>query len=186
MARVPPSALIVPWEQLITFSARSLTVEECLSVVRKGSCLREFRYWSVQGTQITSGPPVSHPGLISLKLSGWRSGGIIPFLALPNLQRLLLRGLSVLPDDVVPLPFIPSSSLHTFIFGDETPVVTLPWLRVMEHLTSLEFENPFWVYKDDFFHALSREHDPASSQNSKISRFQTVGRSRSASASWMR
>ncbi|KAJ7277275.1 hypothetical protein C8J57DRAFT_1581647 [Mycena rebaudengoi] len=153
MACVPPSALILPWEQLTTFSAEALTVGECLSVVRKAPCLREFTYWGAFETQAE--PPVSHPGLVSLKLSGWGSGGIIPLLALPNLEKLQLDYLSALSDDAIPLPFISSSSLHTFRFGHDTPLA-LPWLRVMEHLTSLEVGNLLWEYKEDFFRALDQ------------------------------
>jgi hypothetical protein len=157
---VPPSAFAVSWEQLTTLYVQSLDVEECLSVLRLAPSLREFRYYGGAEAQTTPGPPFPHPGLISLDISRPSSGGIIPFLALPNLQRLELRGLSVLSDAAVPLPFISSSSLHTFILSDESPMVTLPWLRVMEHLTSLELGNPLWVYKEDLFHALDRAHEP--------------------------
>jgi hypothetical protein len=75
------------------------------------------------------------------------------------LEKLQLDYLSALPDDAIPLPFISSSALHTLRFGHDTPM-TLPWLRVMEHLTSLEVGNPLWEYKEDFFHALDRAHEP--------------------------
>jgi hypothetical protein len=88
-------------------------------------CLREFRYNGDYETQTTPGPPFPHPGLISLEITGPAGGGINPFLVLPNLQRLQLHNLSALPDDAIPLQFISSSSLHTFIFGYDTPV-TLP------------------------------------------------------------
>ncbi|KAJ7277208.1 hypothetical protein C8J57DRAFT_1581494 [Mycena rebaudengoi] len=161
LGSVPPSALTVPWEQLTTFSARFVELEECLGVLRKAHCLSELSLWDVEETQATSGPPFSHPGLISLKLSGRsRSRGIIRLLALPNLQRLQLRELSAFPDDTIPLQFISSSSLHTFAFGHNTPMVTLPWLRVMEHLTSLELGDPLWVHKEDLVRALDRAHEP--------------------------
>ncbi|KAJ7277282.1 hypothetical protein C8J57DRAFT_1713702 [Mycena rebaudengoi] len=160
LAYVPPSALILPWEQLTTFSAEILSVEQCLSVVCKAPSLRELTYRNLYGTETTPGPSVSYPGLVSLKLTGWRSRDIIPFLALPNLQRLELSALSALPDDAVPLPLISSSSLHTLVLGRDTHMVTLPWLRVMEHLTSLELGTPLWAYKEDFFRALDRAHEP--------------------------
>ncbi|KAJ7210285.1 hypothetical protein C8J57DRAFT_1733637 [Mycena rebaudengoi] len=163
LAYTPPSALIVPWEQLTTFCADILSVEECLSVVCKAPSLRELvyrAYRNLYDTKTTPGPSVSYPGLASLKLIGWCSRDIIPFLALPNLQRLELSTLSALPDDAVPLPLISSSSLHTFVLGPDTQMVTLPWFRVMEHLTSLELGNPRWAYKDAFFRALDRVHEP--------------------------
>ncbi|KAJ7261570.1 hypothetical protein C8J57DRAFT_1232426 [Mycena rebaudengoi] len=122
---VPPAASTLPWEQLTTLYAQSLDVEECLSVLRMAPCLREFRYNGDYETQTTPGPPFPHPGLISLEITGPAGGGINPFLVLPNLQRLQLHNLSALPDDAIPLQFISSSSLHTFIFGYDTPV-TLP------------------------------------------------------------
>ncbi|KAJ7277210.1 hypothetical protein C8J57DRAFT_1713663 [Mycena rebaudengoi] len=161
---VTPAALTLPWEQLTTFSAQNLGVEECLSVLRMAPCLREFHYYGEYETQTTPAPPFSHPGLISLYLSGRRTRGIIPFLTLPNLERLHLERLqlgylAVLPHHPIPLQFISSPSLHTFIFGHNTPV-TLQWLRVMEHLTSLELGDRLWAYKEDLFHALDRAHEP--------------------------
>ncbi|KAJ7233537.1 hypothetical protein C8J57DRAFT_1729415 [Mycena rebaudengoi] len=157
---VPPSALTVPWEQLTTFSASSVELEECLSVLRKAHCLTELSLWDAEETQATSGSSFSYPGLISLKLCGWCSRCIIPFLALPSLQRLELRGLSALPGDTIPLQSISSSSLHMFAFGHNTPMVTLRWLRVMEHLTSLELGDRLWAYKEDLVRALDRAHEP--------------------------
>ncbi|KAJ7206195.1 hypothetical protein C8J57DRAFT_357509 [Mycena rebaudengoi] len=115
---------------------------------------------SIHASDPEYGIPRTKAGLVSLKLIGRCSRGIIPFLALPNLQTLQLCGLSALPDDAVPLPLISSSSLHTFVLDRDTHMVTLPWLRIMEHLTSLELGYPFWAYKEDFFRALDRAHEP--------------------------
>ncbi|KAJ7277351.1 hypothetical protein C8J57DRAFT_1581802 [Mycena rebaudengoi] len=157
---VSPSILTLCWEQLTTFSTSDVSLEDCLSVVRKVPCLREFELWGVDEAQATPGPPFLHPGLISLELRNPGSEGIIPLLALPKLQRLLLSHLSELPDDTLPLPLISSPSLDTFIFGFNTPMVTLAWLHVMEHLTSLELSSPLWAHKDGLCHALNRAHEP--------------------------
>ncbi|KAJ7277290.1 hypothetical protein C8J57DRAFT_1504116 [Mycena rebaudengoi] len=61
---------------------------------------------------------------------------------------------------IIPIPLLSSKSLRSFIFGESTPMVSLLWIRHMEHLTTLELASPEWRHRDELFRALNRAHEP--------------------------
>jgi hypothetical protein len=77
------------------------------------------------------------------------------------LENLTMAKIPQCYDDAITLPLISSTSLQTFIFGDETPMVSLQWIRRMVYITSLEIYPPrlppFTMIT--FVHALNRANE---------------------------
>ncbi|KAJ7277506.1 hypothetical protein C8J57DRAFT_1126825 [Mycena rebaudengoi] len=153
---VPPSLFTFPWSQLTKFVGIGIDVAECLSMLRKGSSLREVEFG--RGDDSPSEPPLLHPSLLSLTL--WQTPLIIHFLRLPALNTLHMRDIPELLDDTVVLPFLASIALRTFTFGENTPTVSLHWLHRMQQLTTLELCTSLWAHKDELLLALNRANEP--------------------------
>jgi hypothetical protein len=59
---------------------------------------------------------------------------------------------------IIPLPLI--SSLRSFTFNNSAPMVSLQWIRHMEHLTTLELGSLEWPQGYQLFRALNRTYEP--------------------------
>ncbi|KAJ7277293.1 hypothetical protein C8J57DRAFT_1504118 [Mycena rebaudengoi] len=152
----PPSVVSIPWKQLTTFELRGVDAAECLTVLRNAPCLRVLRYYfDSHSTELS---PVIRSGLVSHSLE--QAGRTIPFLALPMLEQLSLKEIAASDDAIIPLPLISSKALRSFAFGDRTPVVSLQWIRHMEHLTTLEICTSKCKDMREFILALNRVHEP--------------------------
>ncbi|KAJ7922930.1 hypothetical protein B0H13DRAFT_84852 [Mycena leptocephala] len=154
---IEPTQLTVPWEQLTKFVAENIGIEQCLRLLEKNPRLRELAYSASRQPCRPPISPLTLSGLVSLEL--YNDGRIMPFLELPNLEKLSVSNVTHRVEPI-PFPLISSTSLRTFEFGKTTPTVTLEWVRHMEHLTTLELCSSTWDYMDDLFRALNRASEP--------------------------
>ncbi|KAJ7208716.1 hypothetical protein C8J57DRAFT_1540563 [Mycena rebaudengoi] len=158
IANIPPSILSLPWSQITKFTAYSLSIQECLGVLRLATTLREFHrsYSPLQQPSIspTDSLECSHATLLNLTIDNQDgdeiNGGVIdimPYLILPSLKELEIRDdhdISTLPalNDIV-VPFLQKTSvtLTKLTVAIESRVPTR-WLNIFPRLTTLELCSP--------------------------------------------
>ncbi|KAJ7277284.1 hypothetical protein C8J57DRAFT_1713704 [Mycena rebaudengoi] len=156
---LPPSLVSVPWEKLTTVDLCCIGIAESLTVLRDTPCLREFTFQYSDGDDEHNYTPVIHAGLVSLSLLQLGATAyIIPFLVLPSLENLTMEEIQDPGNTIIPLPLI--SSLRSFTFSNSAPMVSLQWIRHMEHLTTLELGSLEWPQGYQLFRALNRAYEP--------------------------
>ncbi|KAJ7282985.1 hypothetical protein C8J57DRAFT_1463550 [Mycena rebaudengoi] len=155
LTALAPSALVLPWDQLATFSAREVGTAGCLDLLRRAPSLRELSSWGddLDAHHLAPCTAYTHSGLVSLRLSNARSEHIMLYLTCPALQHLSLQHLSLRQLSLAifrtttttqpSLPFLSSiASLRTFSFGDPTRTVSVSWFHHMQDLTSFKLCSP--------------------------------------------
>ncbi|KAJ6478317.1 hypothetical protein C8R45DRAFT_1101714 [Mycena sanguinolenta] len=114
---LPPSALNLPWAQLIKTTLSFVSLMECLDFLRVATSLREFRRAGPpegeEDESVLGQSPLSHSSLTSLAVST-SSGdeGILQLLTVPLLQMLELGGRWTIYTDLdivlTPSPLVPT------------------------------------------------------------------------------
>jgi hypothetical protein len=160
LERISPASLILPWQQLESFSATSVTPQECLDVFRMSPSLRKFEFHGSHGADpaiVNDETIIVHARLTSFWLCN-RDQEIMQHLALPALEELGLESLTV--DEEILVPFLSRSrgSVRRFLFSGG-PLLSMQYFRHMPSLTTLGLHSQQAQSRVDFVRALNRQYN---------------------------
>ncbi|KAJ7175164.1 hypothetical protein C8R43DRAFT_1201819 [Mycena crocata] len=158
---VSPASLILPWHQLESFRAVSVTPQECLDVLRMASSLRKFEYYGSYSDVPffwNHEPVITYPRMMSLHLYNQHQE-LLQYLSLPALEDLHLGSLSV--DEIILLSFLSRSreSLRHFTSSGTEPILSTQCFRTMPRLTTLDLYFLQAQPRIDFVRALNRQYE---------------------------
>ncbi|KAJ7181306.1 hypothetical protein C8R43DRAFT_968889 [Mycena crocata] len=164
---VIPGMFALPWAQLTRFLVSSLTVKECVQILRDCPLLKECCFHRINLIRdLHAGPLLRHSSLEDLTIEP-AVGALIAALDLPTLRALHLCGSHLSEKQTPFLPFLTrtAASLRTFswtdyyfVDSDEVGII-MDWFHIMTWLTTVELNSMALDVVIYFVRALNRSVD---------------------------
>ncbi|KAJ7036041.1 hypothetical protein C8F04DRAFT_1096727 [Mycena alexandri] len=160
-----PTVFVLPWHQLTAFTGDTLSIEECLFILRSCPGLTACILLDVIPGKNTARDRLKHSAMQDFSLLNG-SASILAYLDLPVLHNLTLTRTTNLADPHVVRDFLARCApslvqLHyTPMFRDRIEV-SLPWFASASQLTEVDLRGVSVHLARDLTRALDRRHAPA-------------------------